>query len=77
MRAKDKVTIITGGSRGIGSATAQRGEGVILSTLSMVTPRPCLPCVQICRQMPDLFLASDEASYIAGVVLSVDGMALT
>jgi len=42
MRLKDKVAIITGGSRGIGFATAAecmaaRGTGVILSTSSMVS----------------------------------------
>ena len=107
MRLKDKVAIITGGSRGIGFATAEntsfmdyteetfdkvidlnvkgvfnttrvaaecmvaRGKGVIPSTSSMVS---------ISGQPEDIanafvFLASDEASYITGVILSADGMA--
>lgn len=148
---KDKVAIITGESRGIGFATADRflkegtaaecmaakGTGVVLSTSSMVSisgqssgfaypaskfavnslavswagelgskgirvsavapgitetdrmkavPReviePMIANIPLRRlgQLGDtanafVFLASEEASYIAGVVLSVDGMA--
>ena len=53
-----------------------RGKGVILSTSSMIERIP----LRRLGQPEDIanafvFLASDEASYITGVILSVDGMA--
>lgn len=55
MKLKDKVTIITGSSRGIGRAT----------TLLFANPQELAK--------PILFLASDDASYITGEMLVVDG----
>ena len=105
MRLKDKVAIITGGSRGIGFATADRltvslarelgpkgirvnavAPGITETDMMKAVPKeviePMIERIPLRRlgQPEDIanafvFLASDEASYITGVILSVDGMA--
>ena len=93
MGLKDKVAIITGGSRGIGYATADKflnavATGITLTDMMKAVPKevidPLIKQIPLRRlgQPEDIanafvFLASDEASYITGVVLSVDGMART
>ena len=93
MGLKDKVAIITGGSRGIGYATADKfltavAPGITLTDMMKAVPKevidPLIKQIPLRRlgQPEDIanafvFLASDEASYITGVVLSVDGMART
>ena len=83
MRLKDKVAIITGGSRGIGFATADKflkeGATVILAASSQSSADKAVAQLReiytedIANAF--VFLASEEASYITGLVLSVDGMA--
>ena len=85
MRLKDKVAIITGGSRGIGFATADKflkeGASVVLAASSQKSADVAVDKLKekypnaIVAGISPKFLASDEASYITGVILSVDGMA--
>ena len=87
MLLENKVAVVTGGSRGIGLAAVkaflQEGAAVVLCASRQETADHAV--AQLKAELPDavvedianalVFLASEKASYITGVVLSVDGLA--
>lgn len=81
MLLENKVAVVTGGSRGIGLA-----PGITETDMMKAVPKeildPLVAQIPLRRlgQPEDIanalvFLASEKASYITGVVLSVDGLA--
>ncbi len=91
MRLKDKAALITGGSSNLclfdrGEVVNAVAPGITETDMMKAVPdevlKPLIARIPLGRlgQPEDIanafaFLASDDASYITGVVLSVDGMA--
>ena len=71
---ENKIAVVTGGSSGIGLATAQRfvEQAPMCSSPGGGRPRSTRRSRRSATMFTALFLASDQSSYVAGIDLPVD-----